>query len=244
MRAVDLNHHSIRLTGNEYFSDIYHYFGLHPIIIPGVFGSPVCELEGFKRDDRIDTDFVDGAEILTSTQWIAGMKTGFTLRFSIHGDFIRDRENLGADLDHLPQWLSNADPSEPTSERTGDGVEGGEFISWFSFTRERSEFDHNAIERREIAFIDNAFLSSMNTSAEANETTALAMLRGNPIAINSATRDELIALNGIGPELADAIIAVRNQAPIRNEVALLAIPGIGNSLLERIRNHISFEDGE
>lgn len=54
---------------------------------------------------------------------------GSNVRVLINGDFIRGRhltkgDLRGGDFDHLPPWLPN--------NRTGDGVEGGTFESWFT----------------------------------------------------------------------------------------------------------------
>jgi hypothetical protein len=56
------------------------------------------------------------------------VKSGGRVRVRINGDLIRGRhrktgEWRGADFDHLPPWLDQ--------RRTGDGVEGGTFESWF-----------------------------------------------------------------------------------------------------------------
>jgi hypothetical protein len=49
------------------------------------------------------------------------------LRVLVNGDFIRSTDSKGvvrgADIDHLPEWLPN--------RLTGDGIEGGVFMSWF-----------------------------------------------------------------------------------------------------------------
>jgi DNA-binding beta-propeller fold protein YncE len=45
-------------------------------------------------------------------------------RVLIKGDFIRDESEKGVDANHLPPWL-------PKRRRTGDGIEGGTFESWF-----------------------------------------------------------------------------------------------------------------
>jgi hypothetical protein len=48
-----------------------------------------------------------------------------SLRVEVHGDLIRDDQGLGLDGNHLPPWL-------PTVNKTGDGVAGGLFESWFT----------------------------------------------------------------------------------------------------------------
>jgi hypothetical protein len=51
-----------------------------------------------------------------------------TYRVVLKGDFIRDVKNLKAvDADHLPKWLN--------SRKSGDGIEGGTFESWFVTTK-------------------------------------------------------------------------------------------------------------
>jgi hypothetical protein len=49
------------------------------------------------------------------------------LRVVVNGDFIRSKDAngviRGADIDHLPEWLPK--------RLTGDGIEGGVFMSWF-----------------------------------------------------------------------------------------------------------------
>ncbi|TGD76173.1 hypothetical protein E4634_01090 [Mangrovimicrobium sediminis] len=243
VRADDLNPNTIRVCFTELQSVIYEQHWLFTRIYPGVFSGFECELQGFSRDQRIDVDFVNGAEILVPVDWVGQLRTGFNLRISVHGDFIRDRENRGADLNHLPQWLTNADPTQPTAQRTGDGVPGGEFISWFSYAREQLP-GLPVGELPGMVVVNRAYFTDYEGQRAESQARALAMLSSPRVAVNTASRDELIALNGIGPELADAIINARNAAPLNSEADLLNIPGIGSSLMARLRNHISFDQGE
>jgi DNA-binding beta-propeller fold protein YncE len=48
-----------------------------------------------------------------------------TLRVEVHGDLIRDEKGRGLDGNHLPKWLPNV-------SKTGDGIPGGLFESWFT----------------------------------------------------------------------------------------------------------------
>jgi hypothetical protein len=48
-----------------------------------------------------------------------------SLRVEVYGDLIRDEKGRGLDGNHLPPWL-------PAVSKTGDGVEGGLFESWFT----------------------------------------------------------------------------------------------------------------
>jgi len=49
----------------------------------------------------------------------------------IRGDFIRDMTGRAIDADHLPPWLTNP-PPPVQNVRTGDGIAGGTFESWFT----------------------------------------------------------------------------------------------------------------
>jgi hypothetical protein len=56
-------------------------------------------------------------------------------RLVIDGDFIRSKDKNGViravDIDHLPPWLSGDQQGNVTGRLTGDGIEGGTFISYF-----------------------------------------------------------------------------------------------------------------
>jgi DNA-binding beta-propeller fold protein YncE len=59
---------------------------------------------------------------------IAALQTSenkLLLRVEVHGDLIRDEKGRGLDGNHLPPWL-------PIVPKTGDGVAGGLFESWFT----------------------------------------------------------------------------------------------------------------
>ena len=55
-----------------------------------------------------------------------------TVRVQVHGDLIRDNRNppLALDGNHLPPWLQTPPPAG--GQKTGDGVAGGVFESWFT----------------------------------------------------------------------------------------------------------------
>ncbi|HKS72696.1 MAG TPA: hypothetical protein VJQ82_05825, partial [Terriglobales bacterium] len=67
---------------------------------------------------------VNGVQITPSKPVVAAF------RVIVEGDFIRDQKNdgRGLDADHLPPWL----PGRPT----GDGIEGGTFVSWLNVTQQ------------------------------------------------------------------------------------------------------------
>jgi competence protein ComEA len=60
-----------------------------------------------------------------------------------------------------------------------------------------------------------------------------------PIDLNSATAEQLEQLPGIGPKIAEAIVAFREKSgPFRRVEELLAIRGISNRKLNAIRPYV------
>jgi len=51
-------------------------------------------------------------------------RRGARIRVLLHGDQVRDDKGRGLDGNHLPPWVPD--------RRSGDGVEGGLFESWFT----------------------------------------------------------------------------------------------------------------
>jgi competence ComEA-like helix-hairpin-helix protein len=55
-------------------------------------------------------------------------------------------------------------------------------------------------------------------------------LPSKPVKINSATKEELMLLPGVGEKKAEVIISTRAQKPILNEVDLKDIKGVGDKM--------------
>ena len=63
-----------------------------------------------------------------------------------------------------------------------------------------------------------------------------------PLHINTATADDLCALKGVGPKLAEKIIERRNAAgPFKNPSDLKKVHGIGKKKLENLLHSIIFD---
>ena len=63
-----------------------------------------------------------------------------------------------------------------------------------------------------------------------------------PLHINVATADELCALKGVGPKLAEKIIAFREvHGPFTGGASLQKVPGIGKKKLEGILQWVIFD---
>ena len=63
-----------------------------------------------------------------------------------------------------------------------------------------------------------------------------------PIHINTASVEELCALNGVGPKLAEKILAVREaNGPFKRGEDLKKVPGIGKKKLEKLLPGVIFD---
>ncbi len=63
-----------------------------------------------------------------------------------------------------------------------------------------------------------------------------------PVHINTASVDELCALNGVGPKLAEKILGVREaNGPFKNPEDLKKVPGIGKKKLEKLLPGVIFD---
>lgn len=63
-----------------------------------------------------------------------------------------------------------------------------------------------------------------------------------PIHINTAGTDELCALKGVGPKLAEKILEQRKSSgPFKNASDLQKVPGIGKKKLESILQQVIFD---
>ncbi len=74
-------------------------------------------------------------------------------------------------------------------------------------------------------------------------TNAKRLLLGIPILLNTATREDLQLIPGVGPNLANRIAVFREQnGPFKNIVELKAVEGIGEKKLKQIVQYVTFED--
>ena len=85
--------------------------------------------------------------------------------------------------------------------------------------------------RYEIPSLDAATLGETG-----GPTLGQSGAQAGPINVNLATLDELEALPGIGPVLANAIVSHRRETgPFERIEDLLDVPGVGSATLERLR---------
>ncbi len=73
----------------------------------------------------------------------------------------------------------------------------------------------------------------------AKQSAAASQTRPGPINLNTATREELMSLSGIGEVKADAILAYRAEnGAFQSVEQLLEVSGIGEKTLEKLRSQI------
>jgi competence protein ComEA len=76
---------------------------------------------------------------------------------------------------------------------------------------------------------------SKRPAAKANKATSLT----EPVEVNTASREQLMAIPGIGPKLSQNIIDQRAQKPFQTVADLRRVPGIGVKTLEKIKPFIT-----
>ncbi|MBP6468937.1 MAG: helix-hairpin-helix domain-containing protein, partial [Chloroflexi bacterium] len=182
----DIHRHSVRLLVERFDQEAMTvcWCEVWPEVLQGVrfkdFCDPFSSFEEFPPGDPGIP--VNGVRFFPAR----GFDMGVTFRVIVQGDFIRDVKERAVDGDHLPPYVPN--------RRSGDGLEGGTFESWF-------------------------------------------VLGEGKVNINRATAAELTAVAGIGPEIANAIIAHRaDTGNFQTLAQLINVPGIGEKKLAQLRS--------
>ena len=65
------------------------------------------------------------------------------------------------------------------------------------------------------------------------------IINNKKISLNSASKEELMSLNGIGESKALNIIEYRNKTPFKDIKEIMNISGIGTSIYENIKDYIT-----
>lgn len=89
-----------------------------------------------------------------------------------------------------------------------------------------------------IALCTFALVSTTTVMAAEKKKTVAAVAKAEPMAkidINTASKDELMTLPGIGPAKADEIIKTRQKANFKNLDEIMDVSGIGEATFKKIK---------
>ena len=105
----------------------------------------------------------------------------------------------------------------------------------FDYSKSDREFEERS---RKLALLSQAKKTD-STSRQGQQRPPKASLQPNNININTATKEQLMLLPGIGEEYADRIMIYRDDnGPFTSVDDLVHVKGIGKKTLERLRPYI------
>lgn len=78
------------------------------------------------------------------------------------------------------------------------------------------------------------------SSTTATDTATTQSATGTKVELNTATKDQLLQVDGIGDKKADKIIEYRKQhGPFKNLTELKDISGIGDKTYQKLKEHLT-----
>ncbi len=111
-----------------------------------------------------------------------------------------------------------------------------EDIDEWRLTEKIKEYDTTVMEEKCPDKVNQACL---NQDDEKQENKASPEEKPSIVSINSATKEQLMTLQGIGEKKAEDIIAYRNNTPFQTIDDIKNVTGIGEQLFEKIKNNIT-----
>ena len=93
------------------------------------------------------------------------------------------------------------------------------------------------IDKTEVTKKAHVLQTSENTKAEKSETELVTV--SDKVNINTATKEELMSLQGIGEVLSDRIIEYRKNAKFNSIDEIQLIKGIGEKTFEKLKDSIT-----
>jgi competence ComEA-like helix-hairpin-helix protein len=107
-----------------------------------------------------------------------------------------------------------------------------------------NSFNYSESDKTFQELSQSNYSASVDTISEANTNINVKSkkdLKLHSIAINTANKNELMRLPGIGETTAERIIAFRQEnGYFKNETELLKVKGIGKKKLEQIKPYLTF----
>ena len=94
--------------------------------------------------------------------------------------------------------------------------------------------------KKETSVVNNASTSKDNVVSSSNSSDTNTNKTNDKVSINTATKEQLMNLNGIGESKANDIIAYRNQNGLFKSIEdIKKVSGIGDKLFDKIKDHIT-----
>ena len=120
----------------------------------------------------------------------------------------------------------------------------GQAVRWFrmSAAPDGPEMNYAALDSEFIARTRTALLAPPEAASSPRRLPTPPPLTPGSVNVNTATLEELVALPGIGPAIAENILAFRDEnGPFESEEGLLDVKGIGPKKLARIRTYLRWD---
>ena len=108
-----------------------------------------------------------------------------------------------------------------------------EVQNWIDTKEQKQYLQEQCISPREGQTQNDACIEEDEKESSPSSTNS------SIININTAPKEELMLLNGIGEAKADAIIAYREETPFETIEDIKNVSGIGDSIFEEIKDHIT-----
>ena len=174
---------------------------------------------------KIRPDLYGGALILVFAAILIGIGTGEIVK--MRQKPVKVEVITAETAAETSEKLTETEQNEIVGEVSADGVE----TVFIDLTEDTADIDTIIIDR---SFHDDAGTSTENTVTTVQSTPA-AKAKVN---INTASKEELMSLDGIGEKTADAIMAYRDIAPFETVEEIMEVKGIGEKKYDAIKDDI------
>ncbi len=197
---------------NDRVRDQAAYFGISPKDVPAAA----------KLASQFTRDVLSGGEFTVVTRWQNAMGRSSLARF--YAVVLVNGKNLAEELvAHGLARIYGLRANWPDGTRSTTFINKLKNLELTAREQKRGVWDESKFPRTANAAADDA----PSTNASTSVTAAPAL-----VDLNTASYEELQKLPGIGPKLAERIMAHR---PYHNVEALDAVPGIGPKTLKRLK---------
>lgn len=132
-----------------------------------------------------------------------------------------------------------------TSEAAGEYINLAQLIEdgqkiWIPSIEEIKKYQENGTDISHIGIINKAGINAGAANTYAGTSEGGTSSTAGIVNLNTASRDELMTLNGIGASRADAILAYREEKGKFQKVEdIMKVPGIKNAAFQKIKDKIT-----